>query len=165
MNKKGDVVQIVVVLIIIFIAALVGLICLKLTNEVNHYWLTSGLLNSTQTGTDTINQMNQVAPTITDLTVFLLFLGCIIGVCIAAVKTKFSATMLFLFFLLIITTILIASGLVNIYSGFADAMPTEQAQLTLTGIIFSRYTPLMMCIIGGIVLLLMYGKQGQDIVQ
>ncbi len=164
MKKKGDIFQLSFILIIIFIAAMVGILFLAFTNKVNDYWEVSGLINNSDAAKTTVDTMQATAPLTTDYAVFFLFLGSTLGICISAVRTKFSPTLIFFFLMLLVITVFIASGIVNVYSGFAEALPTEESQLTLTGIIFSKYLPLFMAIIGGIIMIIMYGKQGADIV-
>jgi len=164
LNKKGDIFQLSFVMIIVFITAMVGILFLAFTNQVNDYWVVSGLLNQSEAATSTVATMQATAPLTTDYAVFFIFLGSTLGICISAVRTKFSPTLVFFFILLLILTIFIASGIVNVYSGFAEVLPNEAAQLTLTGIILGKYMPLMMAIIGGFIMIIMYSKQGGEII-
>ena len=163
MNKKGDIFQISFVIIIVFITAMMGILFLAFTNEVNSFWVVSGLLNTSEAAEMTVATMQATAPLTTDYAVFFIFLGSTLGICISAVRTKFSPTLIIFFILLLILTIFIASGMVNIYSGFADVLPNESVQLTLTGIILGKYMPLIMAVLGGLVMIIMYSKQGGDI--
>jgi hypothetical protein len=169
MNKKGDVFQLLVVLILLFVTAIVGLLFLTLSNKVNEFWTTSGIMNGTQNqGALNAQQTIQAtsAPT-TDYMIFFLFLGANLGLIAGAVRTKFSPTIIFFFILLLFITILIASGIVNIYQGFAtgSATSTTASQLTLTNFIFSKYLPVIMTGIGILVMLVAWGKSGGDIIQ
>lgn len=163
MNKKGDVIQILYLLIILFLGAVFFLLCYGMSSRIN-------TAVSEITPNDTIAyEVNEVitenTPTIFDTFIFFLFLGGIIGLMVAAVRTDFSAGIIFIFILIAFMTVLVASGLVNIYRGFTDApgLAEISGRLTLTNIVFSRYTPLIICVLAGIILLLMYGKSGGDI--
>ena len=165
-NKKGDVFQVLFMLVLILGVAIVGLICLVLTNNVNNFWDDSGLLNKTAVGTQAIDTMQDTAPKTTDYAIFFMFLGMNIGVVIAAVRTNFSATVIFLFILLTLVAIMIAAGFVNMYQGLAQQpeILTSSSQLTLTNFIFSQYLPLIISVICALVMLIMYGKSGGDII-
>ena len=65
-----------------------------------------------------------------------------------------------------IIAVLIAAGLVDIYQGLAqeDELSDYSSNLTLTNIIFSRFTPLIICVLGFIIIMIMYGKSGGDII-
>jgi len=166
-QKKGDMFQILIVLIIIFVAAIIGFICLVLTTGVNTFWDDSGMLNGTATGTKAIDQMQQSAPNITDWAILLLFLGMNIGVVISAVRTNFTPATIILFIFLTLIAIMISAGMVNMYQGLVQTPSVADmgAQLTLTNFIFSKYLPLVICILSAFVMLLMYGKSSGEIIQ
>jgi ammonia channel protein AmtB len=165
-QKKGDVFQVIFMMIILLIVAIVGLITLKITTEVNDYWDESGLLNETQSGTDAIDTLQDTAPKTTDYAVMFLFLGMNIGIIIAAVRTNFSPMIIFMFIILTLIAIMFAAGSVNIYQGLAqqEDMLSVSSQLTFTNYLFSKYFPLVISMICAMILLVMYGKSGQDIV-
>ena len=165
-DKRGDIFQLSVLLILVFVLAVVGLLFLTLSQGVTNFYDRTNLLNGTAIGQDAINTIKNTAPTTTDYAIFFIFLGGTLGLCISAVKTNFSPTILFLFLMLLVITIFISSGLVNIYSGFAETptLATAASQLTLTNFILSRHTPLIFACIGALILLIMYGKSGSDIV-
>ena len=165
-DKRGDVFQIFVILIICLVVAISGLLFLVMTNEVLDTWDNVALLENNTIATETIDVIEDVAPKTTDYAVLFVFLGLNIGVIISAVRTRFSPTLIFLFILMTFISILIAAGMVNMYQGMAhtDAAIESAEQLTFANLIFSKYTPLIMCIISALVLIIMYGKSGADIV-
>lgn len=166
LNKKGDIFQLIVLLIVLFVAAIVGILFLAMSNEVTQAYEDTGLLNDTAIGQQYNDMMQDTAPKSTDYMIFMLFCGGVIGLMISASKTNFSPTIFFLFLLLLVITIFISSGMVNIYSGFAQqaTLVDEANQLVLTGFLFSKYTPLIMTVLGGIIMLIMWSKTGGDIV-
>ena len=164
MNKKADIAQLPVVLVIVFIAAIIGFLFLVMSNNVNNFWQSSGLLNSSDAAKTSITTIQSTSAPTTDWMIFLLFLGSNLGLVISAVRTKFSPTLIFFFILLLMITVLIASGMVNIYKGFAIGDTATASQLVLTNFVFSKYTPLIMCIIGLMIMIIMWGKSGGDIV-
>jgi len=72
--------------------------------------------------------------------------------------------MIFLFILLLLIEILVASGIVNIYQGFNNETSLDPipGQMNLTNILLSKYFPLIIGVIGAIVLIFMFAKPGQD---
>ena len=162
-KKKGDIFQVIFMLILVFAVALVGLICLVLTSNVNTFWDESGLLNESQTATDSVNTMQRLAPQTTDYTIFFLFVGLILGTTIAAVRTNFSAATMLVFIFLTFIAVLSAAGFVNMYRGLADqaAIIPVSEQLHWTNFIFSKYLPLFTIILCALVMLIMYGKTEQ----
>ena len=165
-NKKADIFQLVVLIVILFVAAIVGILFLKMTNEINTAWEDSNLLNDTVIGQRYVDMLQDSAPRTTDYMVFMLFSGGVIALLISASKTQFSPTIFFIFLLFLIITIFIASGMVNIYSGFAEqtTLLTEAGQLQLTGFLFSKYTPLILTVIGGLIMIIMWSRSGGDII-
>lgn len=164
-NKRGDVFQLIFLIIILLIAAVVGILFLKLGNEMTNTMEEQGLFDDAPNAQLANDTLQAAAPRTTDYMIFFLFLGSVIGLLISASRTRFSPTIMFLFITLLIITIFVASGAVNIYSGLASSpeLATENAQLTLTGFILSRYTPLIMTVIGGLIMIIMWGKSGGDI--
>ena len=165
-QKKGDVFQVLFMIVLIFAVAVVGLLMFVLTSRVNEFWEESGLLNETEAGTAAIETMSETAPRTTDYAIFFLFLGMNIGVLIAAVRTNFSAAVIFLFILLTLIAIMMSAGMVNMYQGLAQqpSIIDVSSKLTLTNFIFSRYLPLVISMICAVVMLIMYGKSGGDII-
>jgi hypothetical protein len=164
-NKRGDVFQLLFLLVILFFVAIVGLLFFTMSDKFSQAWQDSGMLNDTAVGQTAVDTLQQNAPRTIDYMIFFLFMGSIIGLLISASRTGYTPTVFFLFIILLIITIFVASGLVNVYSGFADssALAEYSEQLTLTGFIFSKYTPLIMTILGGLIMVIMWGKSGGDI--
>lgn len=163
-QKKG-IFNIFVALIIILVVAIVGLLFFIMSAKVNEYWLDSGLLNSTAVGTHAVEQMRDIAPTYTDYAIFLTYIGLLFATIIGAVKTNFSPVLIFFFIILLIGGVLVAGGVVNIYHGFSDLpdVTAYSSQLGLTAFVFSRYTPLIIAVIGAVTLIIMWSKSGGDI--
>jgi hypothetical protein len=166
MNKKGDISQLPVVLIILIIAAIVGFLCLTMASRVNTYFLGSGLMPENSTAQHATQVINENAPYTTDYMIFFLFLGSNLALIIGAVRTKFSPTIIFFFILLLIITIFIAAGFVNIYQGLTDVAGFTDIhnKLTLTNFIFSKYLPLIMTVVGILIMIVMWGKSGGEII-
>jgi len=165
MNKKGDIFQLTFVIVILFIVAIVGLLFLHLSTKVAQSYEDMGLLDNTAIGKQANDMILETGPKTTDYMIFMLFIGAIVGLLISASRTSFSPGIFFFFVLLLIITIFVASGMVNIYSGFANSpeLIETSSQLKLTNYVFSRYTPLILTAIGGLILLILWGKQGSDI--
>jgi hypothetical protein len=164
-NKRGDVFQLLFLLVILFFVAILGLLFFTMSDKFSQAWQDSGMLNDTAVGQTAVDTMQENAPRTIDYMIFFLFMGSIIGLLISASRTGYTPTVFFLFIILLVITIFVASGLVNVYSGFADssALVEYSEQLTLTSFIFSKYTPLIMTILGGLIMVIMWGKSGGDI--
>lgn len=165
-NKKGDIFQVTFLLIILLVIALIGLIFFKLSWEITSAYAEMEEINDTETAREANITVKKALPYFFDELVFFIFIGGIIALMAAAVKTKFSPVIIGLFIIMIFFTVLVASGFVNIYQGFAqsESLTDVSSQLPLTNILFSKYTPLIFAIIGGVVLIVMYSKSGSDIV-
>ena len=165
-QKKGDIFQILIILIIIFAITLIGFITLTITTRINTFWDDSGLLNETAVGTEAIDKLQDTAPKTTDYAILFLFIGMNIGVIISAVRTNFSAVTIVLFIFLTLISIMISAGMVNMYQGLAQSPSVEDIgeSLTFTNFLFSKYLPLIICVISALVMLLMYGRGGMDII-
>lgn len=164
-NKKGNVFQILFLLIIVFTAAVATLVCGSLSWHIDTYYQMAPGYNDSVVGQKVSNFTTNQSPTIGDELIFFLFIGGIIGLMVGAIRTNYSPAILFLFILVSFISVLVASGLVNLYQGFAQAPGLVEIadKFTLTNVIFSRYTPLFTCIICAIILILMYAKSGADI--
>lgn len=164
MNKKADVFQLTFLIIILFIVAIVGLLFFTLSNRITDKYNELGIFDDAPNADYANSLINETAPKTTDYMIFMLFVGMVIGLLISASRTQFSPTLFFMFILLLIITIFISSGVVNIYSGFAQALPDESGKLILTGYLFSRYTPLIITCIGGLIMFIMWSKGGSEII-
>lgn len=166
MNKKG-VFDIFFVLILLFVIAVFGLIVMTFVVKISDVQTSSGIFPNNSLAYSSTEYIKEESVSNGDLFVFLFFIGSVIGLVLGAVKTNFSPILIFLFLLILILSVLVAAGLVNIYHGFATSEATAEvsSQLTLTNIVFSRFTPLIIAIIGALVLIVMYGKSGGDIIQ
>jgi uncharacterized membrane protein YeaQ/YmgE (transglycosylase-associated protein family) len=161
-QKKGDIFQIIFVLVIVLVMAILGLLCGKLGYEITEAYKDPALgLQDTDSGSQANTQIQQMSIPLMDFFIFFFFLGSNIGLIISAIKTKYSPTIIFLFILLLLLEILLASGVVNLYQGFQsetslDPIPT---QFVLTNMLLSKYFPLIISVIGAVVLIFMYSKQ------
>jgi len=164
-NKKGDIFQIFYILIIIIVMAIMALLVGKLSYEFTSAFKNPDLhLQDSPAGTASNDLVQQMAVPLMDFFIFFFFLGANIGIFIGAIKTKYSGVMMFLFILLLLIEILVASGIVNIYQGFASVPSLEPipAKMFLTNLLLSKYFPLIISVIGGVVLIIMYSKQNQE---
>ena len=166
-NKRGDAFQIIFVLIFLFIIALVGLIFFKLSWEVTGAFQDLKEINDSKIAKEVLSTHKKSLPHIFDELMLFMFLGLTIALIIAAVRTDFSPMVIFLFLILLILTVLNAAAFVNIYQGLAQdpSLIGVSSKLTFTNIIFSRYTPLFFAVLGAVIIILMYGKSGSDILR
>lgn len=166
-QKKGDIFQIFIMLIILIICAIIGFICLVLTTRVNSFWDSSGMLNDTIAGTQAIDKIQDTSSRTTDYAILFLFIGLNIGILISAVKTNFHPATIVLFIFLVLIAIMISAGIVNMYQGLAQTPSVADVGATLpfTNFLFSKYLPLIITVISAFVLILMYGKNSGDFTQ
>lgn len=166
-QKKGEIFQVFVAMIIIIVCAIVGFLMLTMTTRFNNTMQTSGMLNSSVTATNAVAKMQTTAPQTTDYTILFLFLGLTIGIMISAVKTNYHPMTIVLFIFLVLIAIMVAAGMVNMYQGLAQTPSVSDigASMPFTNFLFSKYFPLIITIICAIALILMYGKGGDAITQ
>lgn len=165
-NKKADVFQLTLLLVLLFVVAIIGILFLTLAMKVNTFYRDSNLIQYDNSTSDKANQiLLDTTPNTTDQLMMLLFLGGTIGIVLSAVRTNYSPITIFLFIILLFIDLFISAGFVNIYSAFANTAPLNEysSSQVFTNILFSRYTPLIWWIIGLITLIIMYGKSGGDI--
>lgn len=161
--KKGDIFQVVFVIIIVLVMAIMAMLVGKMSYEFSNAYK-DPILQISQTGAQANNIIQTSAIPTMDFFIFFFFLGSNIGLVVSAIRTKYSATLIWLFILLLIIEILIASGVVNLYSGFSDVESLQPipSMLFLTNILLSKYFPLIISCIGAVVLILMYSKTGGE---
>jgi ammonia channel protein AmtB len=166
MNKKADVFQMLFLIVILFIVAFVGILFLTLSWNVQDFFDTSGLLGQNTTAQEANMILKQSGPNTTDYMVFFLFIAMNIGLVVSAARTNFSPMIVFLFILLTLIAVFVAAGFVNIYHGFSGAplINDVSGKLVLTNLIFSRFFPLIVCALSALIMMIMYGKSGSDIV-
>jgi len=161
-NKKGDIFQITFVIVIVLVMTILGLLCGKLGYEVTQAYKNPALgLQDTDNGVEANNLIQTMSVPLMDFFIFFFFLGSNIGLIVSAIKTKYSPTIIFLFILLLLIEILLASGVVNLYQGFASepSLDPIPAKMFLTNMLLSKYFPLIISVIGAVVLIFMYSKQ------
>jgi len=164
--KKG-IFALLLIIAILTITAVFGLITYRTIKGVNQVYDDSGLFEDNPIGNESNIAIKETSKYGIDNMVFFLFLGSIVGLIFGAVKTRFSPILMFLFLMVFLISIFLASTSAEIYHGFATTGDLEETadELTFTGIIFSKYFPLMICIIGAIIMIIMWGKQGGEIVR
>lgn len=164
-DKRGDVFQltylIVLLLVIAIIGLIIGFVSWKITGAFQE---NAQIQNSTYANQVNTNFHNQT-PYIIDGLIFFFFLGGTIGLLVAAVRTNFSIVIIGLFFIMMLISIFIAAEGANIYQGFAQnpTISPFSDTLTFTNILFSKYTPMLITIIGALLMMIMYGKSGGSI--
>lgn len=164
-NKKG-VFDIIYLLVILFGVALIGLFVFYLADQFSEGYQDMSEIQETTYAKSFVDSWRASLPYILDGLVFFFFLGMVVSLLIAAVRTNFSPLVIGLFIVLFLLTILIASGLVNMYRGIADSDDISDFadQLTFTNIMFSRYTPLIIMVLSTVILIVMWGKSGNQII-
>lgn len=160
-NKKGNAIGIIVVLIFIFIIAIVALLVGALSKKFSAEFNERIDLPDNSSAEQAFNRVDEMSVNILDQLVFFIFLGLNVGIIISAAKTKFSPIVIGIFIFLLIFAVIIAAGLTNLYTEFADStqMSEYSDQMNLTGFVFNRFTPLIICILSGLTMIIMYGKQ------
>ena len=162
-SKKADIFQIVFLLCIVIVMAIMGLLVGILSYHITEQYK-SPILSNSPTGVKANTQIQQMSIPIMDFFIFFFFLGSNIGLIISAIRTKYSPTIMFLFIMLLLIEILIASGMVNIYQGFHNepSLAPVSSSFYLTNMLLSKYFPLIISVIGAVVLIFMYSKSGEQ---
>jgi hypothetical protein len=165
LNKKGNVFSIFIIIVILLAVALFGLVFSRMIFGFTDSIGDIQMIKDTPTAAQANQQLENSNIPVADGMVFFLFLTSFIGLIIAAVYTKFSPVVIFLFILLIIIGVF-ASGLAaNIYSDMASSpsMTDTSQHLSMTNIILSKYTPMIIGVMAIIIIIIMYSKSGDDI--
>jgi hypothetical protein len=164
-NKKG-VFDIIYLIVILFGIALIGLFVFYLADQFSSGYQDMQEIQETQYAKSFVDNWRASLPYINDGLIFLFFIGMVIGLLVSAVRTNFSPVVIGLFIILLLITIFIASGLVNMYRGVADSEEVidYSSKLTFTNIIFSKYTPAIIMVLSTIILIIMWGKSGNRII-
>lgn len=158
-NKKGNAIGIIVVLVIIFIVAIIALLTSSMSKKFSEKFKELDIPENSSADI-AIDRMDDMGLKISDELVLFIFLGLNIGIIVSAVKTKFSPIVIGIYFFLLVFAIMIAAGFTNLYTTFAEssAMSEYGSQMTLTGFIFNRFTPAIICVLSGLIMIFMYGK-------
>lgn len=164
-DKRGDIFQLPYLIVLVLVLGLLGLFIGYISWNVTEAYKDIDAINNTSYAKQANENFGNAVPSIVDTFVLLFFLGATIGLMVAAVRTNFSVVIMGLFLILLILAIFIASGAANIYQGFAQdsSLSVFSDRLTFTNILFSRYTPLIITLIGAALLIIMYGKSGSNI--
>lgn len=155
-NKKANVIGLLFILIFIFIIAMFALITMHIGKGFSEKFQELNVTAKDPIAGAVIDDVADMSPSIADELVFFIFLGLNIGVIASAVKTRFNPIVMGVFFILLILAVVIAAGLTNF---FTEAVSLLDETMTLTGFIFNKYTPLIMCVLSGLIMIIMYGKQ------
>jgi len=126
--KKGDIFQIFFILIILIVMAILGLIVGKLGYEfTNAYKMPELHLNDSTNGIQANQLIQDMSVPIMDFFIFFFFLGSNIGLMIAAIRVKYSPTIIFLFILLmLIAGVLLFTKWKVIKDKFKNAIKPEK---------------------------------------
>lgn len=164
-DKRGDIAQLPLLVVLLLVIALVGLIVGFIAYKITDAWKSTPDINNSVLAKNANENFHETIPTITDTAVLIAFLGFTIALCVAAVRTNFNIVVLGLFFILLLLSVFIAAGAANIYHGFAASTEIEgfSVKLVFSQILFSKYTPLIIVLIGAVLLIIMYGKSGSNI--
>lgn len=164
-DKRGDIFQLPYLIILILVIASIGLLIGYLSWKITDAYKNMDQIQASETASKYNERLNELTPSVVDWMVFFFFLFGTVALMVAAVRTSFSIVIIGLFIFLFVIAIFIASGAVNIYQGFAqsDTLSIFSGKLTFTNILFSKYMPLIIVLIGAVILIIMYGKSGSNI--
>ena len=165
-SKKG-IFTLIIIIAILTVTAVLGLLTYRMIKAVNQTFDDSGLFEDGSIADESNLAIKTTSKYGIDNMVLFLFLGSIIGLIFGAVRTKFSPILMFLFILCFLISIGLAAMSAEIYHGFATSGDLAETadELIFTKIIFSKFFPLMICIIGAVIMIIMWGKQGGEIVR
>lgn len=166
-DKKGDVFQIIFLFAFITVVAILGLFFGFLSWQITGAYADLEQINNTDAARESNDQIHNAAPLVDDTFVLFFFLFGVISLLVAAARTEFNVIVIGLFIILLLLAAFLASIETNIYRGLADdpAISDYSSRLTFKNILFSKYMPLIIVLIGMIVLLIMYGKAGGNIIR
>lgn len=166
-DKRGDVFQIIFLFAFITVVAILGLFFGFLSWKISGAYADMKQINDTQTAREANQRVYNSVPFIDDTFILFFFLFGVIGLLVAAARTEFNIIVMGLFIVLLFIAIFLASMETNLYRGLADdpSISDYSSQLTFKNVLFSKYMPLIVVLIGLLILLIMYGKAGGNIVR
>ncbi len=165
-QKKG-IFALLLIVAILTITAIFGLLSYRMIKGVNEVYNDSGLFPDGSIGQESNQAIKTTAKYGIDNMFFFVFLGSVIGLIFGAVKTRFSPILMFIFILVFLFAIFLASMSAEIYHGFATNGELEDTanEFIFIKIILSKFFPLIICVIGAVVMIIMWSKQGGEIVR
>lgn len=164
-NRKGDLFQLPYLVVLLLVIALVGLLVGFMSWKVTEFYKGVQGVNESAMAKTANERIGDLSPNIVDWMVLFFFIFGTTGLLVAAVRTNFSIVVMGLFIFLLLLSVFIAAQSANIYHGFSEdsTLKPFSSRLTFTNILFSKYTPLIVVLIGAVILIIMYGKSGSNI--
>jgi len=165
-TKKGQVIQVIVLIVIMIVIVIIGILFMTMASKFSKTLATVPMINNSVVGSAVNNQAGGMSLPFLDEFVFFFYLFGNIALIIGATRTNFSPTMIFIFIFVTLIAIFIAFGMANLFQAFTQtsALADSANSLPLTSVIFSKYFPLFTCVISGIIMAIMWGKSGGDII-
>lgn len=159
-DKRGNVLSMIIILVFLIAISIVALITTTLSKKATQKFDELGIYEENSSAQIANDKLDTLAPRLADELVFFFYIGLNIGLVVASVKTNFSPIVLIIFIMLLVFAIILAAGFTNIYQQFAqsDSFSEYSQELSLTNIIWSQYTPLIICVLAGITMIIMYGR-------
>jgi hypothetical protein len=159
LNKKADIPSLIIVgVILIFVYIVISVAFAKGFTDTLETLKNSGKFSSRSI--ETMNYVQQRTIPYLDYFIFFSLIGAIIGLIVSSIYIDAHPSIMMIFIVMLIVTIILAGYLVNAYDDFRkDAEITSTAnQFRLTNIIFSQYFPGIIFVVGIIVIIILYSK-------
>lgn len=149
MNKKGDVSDGIILLVILFFLA-VSFIVVTLVNSKISEVISTTPLNQTTASTSIISSLNRLTTTGTQRAFVFIFAFMIIAMMISAFMVRVHPIWIFLYIFFTAIAVLLAAILVNIYDMIisTDALSTIASQQTMMNWIMSHLIHIVIGAVG-----------------
>jgi len=159
LNKKGDIGSIMIVMTIVFVMFILGIVALTMWNPIMDELTYSEHFSDNEQALDSFEKVDD-AFGLLDLFILLSFFGFIGGLIVSAIYIDVHPVFIVFFILFLIIGVFIASQLSNAIYEMEQEESLQEGfdRLTISGIIFGKYFPLWILIIGAITIVILYGK-------
>ena len=155
MNKRGSLIDIVYIAVVVFVFGTSLLFGLKIVNEFSTE--VSGIADvPAEANTANTALKNHYSGVMDNMTILLLF-GFAISTLIMASLVRIHPAFLFIYFILLLIVVVISAVLSNVYSEMSDDpnMTGLTDDLIVTTAVL-RYLPLIIAVVGSILAVVMY---------
>lgn len=165
LNKNGNIFSLFAIIVILLGVAILAVLFLNMSHRVTSTVSRIDAIKTTPLASQANSNVQNMQVPIGESLIFFIFLAGVIGLIIAAVYTNFSPTIIFVFILISLIGIFAASLAANIYHGIStdSGVLETTSHMSITNILFSKYTPLIVGALAVIVIIIMYSKSGDNI--
>lgn len=159
-NKRGDLVSIVVMIIVVFTLALGAVAFWKVFTEFTSEFKTNPRISKHNKTVDVIETVEDKGQNLLDLLVFMTLVGLMVGVIVSAVYLPSHPVVTGVFIVGMLIAIFLSGIFVNVYDEFTEEpeMTATAAGFTFTNLILGEHLPIILTFLLIVVTIILYGK-------